>query len=107
MGDLKGLNLSLRFYNYSYIKNLISEKYDTRVFIPAIIKIAKKSYYIPKPDKKNHDRKVNTDYIGELIQHDTTHHLFAPYAERKWYLITSIDDFGRYLKNKNLRIDYF
>ena len=75
---------------------------DTNICI-YIIKIAKKKgYYIPKPDKKNHDRNVNTNYIGELVQHDTTHHLFAPYAERKWYLITSIDDFSRYLLYREL-----
>ena len=36
-----------------------------------------------------------TNYPGELIQHDSSHHLFAPYAESKWYLITSLDDYSR------------
>lgn len=36
-----------------------------------------------------------TNYVGELIQHDTSHHHWAPFAESKWYLITSIDDHSR------------
>ena len=39
-------DISIKFYNYSYIKNLISEKYDTSVSIPTIIKIAKKKAII-------------------------------------------------------------
>ncbi|MHB1546334.1 MAG: transposase family protein [bacterium] len=31
------------------------------------------------------------------MQHDTSHHLFAPHSGVKWYLITSIDDYSRYL----------
>ncbi|MGD9552269.1 MAG: hypothetical protein AB7V60_04080, partial [Candidatus Caldatribacteriota bacterium] len=48
-----------------------------------------------KPERKTHDREVLTNYPGELIQHDSSHHLFAPYAESKWYLITSLDDYSR------------
>jgi hypothetical protein len=33
--------------------------------------------------------------VGELVQHDSSHHLWAPLAESKWYLITSIDDHSR------------
>jgi hypothetical protein len=40
---------------------------------------------------------VLTDAIGELVQHDSSHHLFAPDAQEKWYLITSIDDYSRAL----------
>lgn len=36
-----------------------------------------------------------TNYVGELIQHDASVHLWAPEAEAKWYLITSIDDHSR------------
>ena len=30
-----------------------------------------------------------------MIQHDSSHHLFAPYTGSKWYLITSLDDYSR------------
>jgi len=38
---------------------------------------------------------VLTNYVGELLQHDTSYHLFAPFAGIKWYLITTIDDYSR------------
>jgi hypothetical protein len=33
--------------------------------------------------------------VGELLQHDTSIHLWAPEAKTKWYLITTIDDHSR------------
>lgn len=33
----------------------------------------------------------------ELIQHDSSYHLWAPSAQEKWYLITSLDDYSRYI----------
>ena len=38
-----------------------------------------------------------TNYPGELIQHDSSYHKFSPYADVKWYLITSLDDYSRYM----------
>lgn len=38
-----------------------------------------------------------TNYIGELLQHDSSHHLWAPLINEKWYLITTLDDYSRYL----------
>lgn len=85
-----------RRYNYSYIKNLIKEKYDQDVSVPTIIARAKgHGYWLGKPPKKIHDHEVITNYAGELIQHDSSHHLFAPDAKEKWYLITSLDDYSR------------
>jgi hypothetical protein len=31
---------------------------------------------------------------GELIQHDSSLHLWSPWAKEKWWLITSLDDFS-------------
>jgi transposase len=85
-------------YNYSYIQNLLHEKYGQDVSVPTIIKRAKEhGYWKGRPPKKVHDREVLTNYTGELIQHDSSHHLFAPDAGAKWYLITSIDDHSRAL----------
>ena len=47
--------------------------------------------------RKAHDREVLTNYIGELIQHDSSYHLFSPAAGEKWHLITSLDDYSRFL----------
>ncbi|MDD5015013.1 MAG: hypothetical protein PHW73_07925 [Atribacterota bacterium] len=83
-------------YNYSYLKDLLEQKYNQKVSLPTIIDRAKRNnFYFLRPKRKAHDREVITNYPGELIQHDSSHHLFAPYADRKWYLITSIDDYSR------------
>lgn len=86
-------------YNYSYIKDQIYQSYGQKVSLPTIINRAKKEgFYKPRQKKrKTHDREVLTNYIGELIQHDSSHHRFSPYADKKWYLITSLDDYSRFL----------
>jgi len=91
-------DVPLKFYNYSYIKDLLETKYNQKVSLPTIIDRAKKnSFYLKKPDRSIHDREVLTNYVGELIQHDSSHHLFSPPAKEKWYLITSLDDYSRFL----------
>ncbi len=88
----------LRSYNYSYIKDRLASKYGQKVSTPTIINRAKKGgFYLKKSKRKAHDREVLTNYVGELVQHDSSHHKFSPYTEKKWYLITSIDDCSRYL----------
>ncbi|NQT67782.1 MAG: hypothetical protein HQ569_09460 [Actinobacteria bacterium] len=88
----------LRPYNYSYIKDRLMCNYNQKVSTPTIIDRAKKGgFYLKKSKKKAHDREVITNYIGELIQHDSSHHKWSPYAKSKWYLITSIDDYSRYM----------
>lgn len=91
-------NVPLRSYNYSYIKDRLEKKYKQKVSLPTIINRAKKNdFYIKKPKRTAHDREVLTNYAGELIQHDSSHHKWSPYAKEKWYLITSLDDFSRYM----------
>ena len=89
----------LRRYNYSYVKDLLEKEYNQKVSLPTIINRAKRyDFYLPKRSKKaTHDRQVLTNYVGELIQHDTSHHLWSPDAKEKWYLITSLDDFSRFM----------
>ncbi len=91
-------------YNYSYIRELLQTRYDKKVSLPTIITIAKENnFYKPKRKKeKAHDRQVLTNFVGELVQHDSSHHLFAPDALRKWYLITSLDDFSRKILSAKL-----
>jgi len=92
-------DISTTSYNYSYVKDRIYENYKQKVSLPTIINRAKKEgFYKPrKRKKKSHDREVHSNYIGELIQHDSSHHKFSPYADKKWYLITSLDDYSRLL----------
>lgn len=86
-------------YNYSYVKDLLVQKYDERVSLPTIIALARKhDFFKAKRKRKNmHTREVITNFVGELIQHDSSHHLFAPDAMQKWYLVTSLDDYSRKL----------
>lgn len=91
-------NISLKSYNYSYIKDRLEKKYQQKVSLPTIIDRAKKNdFYLKKPKRTIHDREVLTNYAGEIIQHDSSQHKWSPYAKEKWYLITSLDDFSRYL----------
>ena len=91
-------DVPLKSYNYSYIKGILERKYNQRVSLPTIIDRAKKNtFYLKKRKRKAHDREVLTNYIGELIQHDSSCHLFSPAAGEKWYLITSLDDYSRFL----------
>ena len=96
---IKNTEIPLRHYNYSYIKDLLETKYNQKVSLPTIIDRAKKNdfYLKRKPRKASHDREVLTNYIGEIIQHDSSYHLWSPPAKEKWYLITSLDDFSRFI----------
>ena len=96
--------MPLRSYNYSYIRDRLADVYKQRASLPTIIKRAKENgFYIKKKSKKSlHDREVITNYAGELIQHDSSYHLWSPPAKEKWYLITSIDDFSRFILNAAL-----
>lgn len=91
-------------YNYSYIRNLLFEKYEEQVALSTIITLARENdFYKPKRKKQEtHTRVVLTNFVGELIQHDASPHLFAPDAKKKWSLITSIDDYSRKLLSARL-----
>jgi len=96
---IENMEIPLRYYNYSYIRNLLEERYNQKVSLSTIIDRAKKNdFYLKKRPKKDpHDREVVTNYIGEIIQHDSSYHLWSPPAKEKWYLITSLDDFSRFI----------
>ena len=88
----------LRRYNYSYIKDRLKREYHQRVSLPTIIDRAKKNgFHLKKSKRASHDHEVITRYAGELIQHDASYHLWAPLAREKWYLITSLDDYSRFM----------
>jgi len=96
---IENKDIPLIRYNYSYIKDLLETEYHQGVSLPTIIDRAKKNdfYLRRKPKKGLHDREVLTNYTGELIQHDSSHHLWSPPAKEKWHLITSLDDFSRFI----------
>ena len=96
---IKNKNTVMNFYNYSYIKDRLETEYNQKVSLPTIINRAKKNdfYIVKKNKKKLHDREVLTDYVGELIQHDASYHRWTPFVNKKWSLISSLDDFSRCL----------
>ena len=95
---IQNKEVPLTSYNYSYIKDRLREKYHQKVSLSTIIDRAQKhGYYLKKPQRALHDREVLTYYAGELIQHDASYHLWAPAAQEKWYLITSLNDYSRLL----------
>ncbi len=91
-------DITTKSYNYSYIKDRLEGKYKQIVSLPTIIDRAKKGgFYEPKPKRKAHDREVLTNHVGELVQHDSSYHRWSPYVQDKWYLITTIDDYSRFM----------
>ena len=92
---IKAKDVPIRCYNYSYIKDILENDYNQKVSLSTIIKRAKTNgFYLTKPKRKVHEKEVITNYPGELIQHDSSHHQFSKYAN-KWCLITSLDDYSR------------
>jgi hypothetical protein len=90
-------HLPISCYNYSAMRERLEES-GVNVSVTTIIKRAKTlGCHKPRKKSKPHDRQVLTASIGALIQHDASTHLWAPFAQEKWVLITSIDDFSRKL----------
>jgi len=95
--------LPITSYNYSAIRDRLL-KQGIRVSVPTIISRAKAlGCHLGRRKKKIHDREVLTSAIGDLIQHDASHHRWSPYAQKKWILISSLDDYSR----KILYADFF
>jgi len=87
---------TIKYYNYSYIADRLASGYGHKVSLPTIIDRAKRyGFYSKAKKKKAHDRQVLSNYAGELLQHDSSHHKWSPYADAKWYLITTLDDYSR------------
>jgi len=82
-------------HNYSYIKDILKNDCNQNLSLSTIINRAKTNgFYLTKPKRKVHEKEVITNYLGELIQHDSSHYRFSKYANQ-WYLITSLDDYSR------------
>jgi transposase len=89
--------LPISGYNYAALRDRLKKK-GIKVSVTTIIDRAKRlNCYKPRKKRKTHDREVVTASIGALIQHDSSLHLWSPFAHEKWVLISSIDDFSRML----------
>lgn len=89
--------LPISGYNYLAMRDRLKKKGIT-VSATTITKRAKElDCYHPHRKHKVHDREVITAAIGALVQHDASTHRWSPFAEERWTLITSIDDYSRKL----------
>ena len=58
-------DMPIRFYNYSYINDQLYDRYKQKGSLPTIIDRAKRNgFYLPRPERKTHDREVLTNYVG-------------------------------------------
>ena len=96
-------DMPISSYNYAAMKDRLQAG-GIKISVTTIIDRAKKlDCHRPRRRRKVHDREVLTASIGALIQHDASTHLWSPLAQKKWTLITSIDDYSR----KLLFADFF
>jgi transposase len=86
-------------YNYAAIRDNAVEKTGLVVSTQTVRNRAHSlGYHLPKRSSKTkHTRVVLTTATGLLLQHDASHHLWSPFAEKKWCLITTLDDYSRML----------
>ena len=96
---IQNKDVPLYRYNYSYVQKRLKKNYMQSAALSTIIQYAKDNdFYLPKRSTpKAHDREVLTTYAGQLIQHDASYHLWAPDCGVKWALITSLDDYSRFM----------
>jgi hypothetical protein len=96
--------LPISGYNYSALRDRLARKKGIKVSVKTIIDRAKRlGCHKPRRKRKAHDREVVTASIGALLQHDASTHLWSPFAQENWALISTIDDFSR----KLLFADFF
>jgi hypothetical protein len=89
--------LPIHDYNYTAMRDRL-KKEGIEVSTTTITNRARTlGCYKLRKKKKVHDRQVVTHSIGEMIQHDASLHKWSPFADEKWTLITSIDDYSRML----------
>ena len=91
-------DLPISGYNYAALNDRLKKdgiKVSTTTLIQRAIQQG--CYQTKKRKTERHDREVLTSTIGDLIQHDASLHKWAPSAEEKWTLITSLDDYSRML----------
>jgi len=93
---IKAKEVPIKYYNYSYIKDLLEQKYSQKISLPTIIdRVKRNNFYFLKPERKVYDKEILNNCPRKLIQHDSSFPQFSPYADSKWYLITSLDYFCR------------
>ena len=85
-------------YNYSAVRDEI-ERLGYKVSAQTVRNRAREwGFWIPGTRKeKAIPREVVTEAAGMLLQHDASIHKWSPYTDERWSLITTLDDYSRYL----------
>src|ERR1700747_1580690 len=96
--------MPVKFYNYAAGRDEVVKKTGINVTAQTVINKAKAwGFYIEKlKNKRAHTREVLTEAVGMLLQHDASEHLWTPFSDKKWSLITTLDDHSRCLLYGNL-----
>jgi hypothetical protein len=91
--------MPIRTYNYTAVRDELVERTGTALSIETVRRRAHTWGFVTGTRKKHavHDRAVLTTAVGQLFQHDSSTHLWSPFAEEKWVLITTLDDYSRRL----------
>ena len=64
---IKNKDIPIKYYNYSYIKDLLEQKYNQKVSLPTIIDRAKRNnFYFLRPKRKAHEKEVITNHLENL-----------------------------------------
>lgn len=86
-------------YNYAAVRDNVVRRLNCRLSAQTVRNRARQwGYWIPKMrEGKAPARQVVTEAAGMLLQHDSSHHKWSPYAEKRWILITTLEDYSRYL----------
>lgn len=92
-------NTTIRTYNYQAVRDEIVKQLGRDISAQTVRNRAKAwGFYLHRPAaRQKHVRVVMTTAAGLLLQHDTSHHLWAPDSGVKWSLITTLDDYSRVL----------
>jgi len=86
-------------YNYAAVKDEVVRRLGYKVSAQTVRNRARQwGYWIPRVRKeKAPPREVVTEAAGMLLQHDSSYHKWSPYTEEKWTLVTTLEDYSRYL----------
>lgn len=85
-------------YNYAAVRDELRHL-GYKLSAQTVRTRAKKwGYWIPRGKReKTIPREVVTEAAGMLLQHDSSTHKWSPYTEERWTLITTLEDYSRYL----------
>jgi hypothetical protein len=91
--------MPIRTYNYTAVHDEVVQRTGAKMCVETVRRRAHAWGFVTgrKQHRKIHDRVVLTTAVGQLFQHDSSTHLWSPFAAEKWVLITTLDDYSRRL----------